>query len=55
MFAALSYASLMVAVTFAGGPQLIDIGVLGEYPRRTCIDSKRRSVFLVRRVYTTKD
>ncbi|EXF94079.1 hypothetical protein HK44_004440 [Pseudomonas fluorescens HK44] len=55
MFAALSYASLMVAVAFAGGLQLIGIGVLGKYPCRTCIDSKRLAVFLVRRVYTTKD
>lgn len=49
------YASLMVAVTFLGGLQLIGIGVLGEYLGRTCIESKRRPVFLVRRVYNAKD
>jgi glycosyltransferase involved in cell wall biosynthesis len=49
------YASLMVAVTFIGGLQLIGIGVLGEYLGRTYIESKRRPIFIVRRIYKTKD
>jgi len=49
------YASLMVAVTFLGGLQLIGIGVLGEYLGRTYIESKRRPVFLVRQVYGLED
>ncbi|MGY3685591.1 glycosyltransferase family 2 protein [Vibrio coralliilyticus] len=45
------YASIMVAVTFLGGLQLIGIGVLGEYLGRTYIESKRRPVFVVRKTY----
>ena len=48
------YASLMVAVTFFGGLQLMGIGILGEYLGRTYIESKRRPIFLVRRVYESK-
>jgi glycosyltransferase involved in cell wall biosynthesis len=49
------YASLMVAVTFLGGLQLMGIGVIGEYLGRTYLESKRRPVFLVRRIYEPKD
>jgi glycosyltransferase involved in cell wall biosynthesis len=45
------YASLMVAVTFFGGLQLIGIGMLGEYLGRTYLESKRRPVYLIRRIY----
>jgi glycosyltransferase involved in cell wall biosynthesis len=45
------YPSLIVAVTFIGGLQLIGIGVLGEYLGRTYLESKRRPVYLVRRVH----
>ncbi|EPJ75772.1 glycosyl transferase family protein [Pseudomonas sp. CFII64] len=49
------YASLMVAVTFLGGLQLMGIGVIGEYLGRTYLESKRRPVYLIRRVYDPKD
>lgn len=45
------YASLIVAVSFLGGLQLIGVGIIGEYLGRTYIESKRRPVFLIRRVY----
>jgi glycosyltransferase involved in cell wall biosynthesis len=45
------YASMIVAVTFFGGLQLIGIGVLGEYLGRAYIETKRRPVFLTRKIY----
>jgi len=45
------YASVIVAVTFIGGLQLVGIGILGEYLGRSYIESKRRPVYLVRKVY----
>lgn len=45
------FASLFVAVTFLGGLQLLGIGVIGEYLGRAYIESKRRPVYLIRRIY----
>ncbi|MEJ2613016.1 MAG: glycosyltransferase family 2 protein [Candidatus Thiodiazotropha sp.] len=48
------YASVVVAVTFLGGLQLVGIGIIGEYLGRSYIESKRRPVYLIREVYENK-
>jgi polyisoprenyl-phosphate glycosyltransferase len=45
------YASLLVVILFLGGLQLIGTGMLGEYIGRIYLESKRRPIYIIQKIY----
>lgn len=48
------YPSLIAIITFLGGIQLLSIGIVGEYVGKTYIESKKRPIYLIKKLISQK-
>lgn len=49
------FPSLMIAILFLGGCQLISIGILGEYLGRVFTETKNRPLYFIENIYKSRD
>ena len=49
------YPTIMCAILFLGGIQLITIGILGEYLAKTYVETKNRPIYIIKEKYGFKD
>lgn len=45
------YPSLLILILFFGGLQMIGLGIMGQYIGRIFIETKRRPLYLIRKIY----
>lgn len=48
------YPSMIAIITFLGGVQLLGIGIVGEYVGKTYIETKKRPIYLVKKLISKK-
>lgn len=49
------YPTLVVLILLTGGIQMLGLGILGEYLGRNYVETKRRPIYIARRIYDSRD